>query len=37
VQRWRYKPAERDGKPVPAYMTLEVTFRIEQDAAPLSR
>ncbi|HXE76404.1 MAG TPA: energy transducer TonB [Candidatus Xenobia bacterium] len=28
VQNWRFKPAERYGKPVPVYMTIEVNFRL---------
>lgn len=28
VQSWRFKPAERFGKPVPVYMTIEVNFRL---------
>lgn len=28
VQNWRFKPAERGGKPVPVYMTIEVNFRL---------
>ncbi len=28
VQNWRFKPAERGGKPVPVYMTIEVNFTL---------
>ncbi|MEK9179847.1 MAG: energy transducer TonB [Patescibacteria group bacterium] len=28
VTNWRFKPAERNGKPVPVYMTIEVTFHL---------
>ncbi|MGH9776836.1 MAG: TonB family protein [Candidatus Acidiferrales bacterium] len=28
VSKWQFKPAERDGKPVPTYMTIEVDFHI---------
>ena len=28
VQNWRFKPAERYGKPVPVYMNIEVDFRL---------
>ncbi|MBI4467512.1 MAG: energy transducer TonB [Acidobacteria bacterium] len=28
VQNWRFKPAERGGKPVPVYMTIEVNFHL---------
>lgn len=28
VQNWRFKPAQRYGKPVPVYMTIEVNFRL---------
>ena len=28
VQQWRFKPAIKDGKPVPMIATLELTFRL---------
>ncbi len=28
VGRWRFRPAQRDGKPVPVYMTVEVDFHL---------
>jgi hypothetical protein len=29
VRKWRYRPAERDGQPVPVIMTITVRFRLQ--------
>ena len=31
VDHWRYKPAAKDGAPVPVYVTIVVRFRIEAE------
>lgn len=30
VERWRYRPAMREGKPVPVYFTVVVQFRLQE-------
>jgi len=30
VQRWKYKPAMKDGKPVDVYITVVVDFRLNR-------
>jgi len=28
IENWRFRPAQRDGKPVPARVPSEITFRL---------
>lgn len=37
VRKWRFKPAERFGKPVAVYMNIEVNFRIPQGPSTPTR
>ncbi len=32
VKQWRYRPATKDGKPVPVYFTVVVKFRLDEEA-----
>jgi TonB family protein len=36
VQRWKFKPASRDGKPVAVIMNIEVDFHLAERPAPTS-
>jgi TonB family protein len=35
VRRWRFKPGEKDGKPVPVIAQIEINFRLPVDNEPL--
>ncbi|MGH9469242.1 MAG: energy transducer TonB [Terriglobia bacterium] len=34
LRTWKFKPAERDGKPVPVRILVETTFRIHNGGRP---
>jgi TonB family protein len=36
VQNWRFKPAQRSGKPVPVYVNVDVNFHLGDDAGDVS-
>jgi TonB family protein len=35
VRRWRFKPAEKDGKAVPVFAQIEINFRLAPEDTPL--
>lgn len=37
VQKWRFKPGQKDGTPVPVAAVIEVNFRLAQSPEPIAR